>query len=67
MPCGISEARLVAEAVALGKSADHGDRWKAHSKGRAQAMFPKVDVTLKTADALLILEAGRGHTNRRAL
>ena len=43
----------------LGKSADHGDRWKAHLKGRAQALFPKLDVTLKTADALLILEAGR--------
>ena len=51
----------------LGKSADHGDRWKAHLKEHAQALFPKVDVTLKTADALLILEAGRGHTNRRAL
>jgi len=43
----------------LGKSADHGDRWKAHLKGRAQALFPRVEVTLKTADALLILEAGR--------
>jgi hypothetical protein len=28
-------------------------------KGRAQALFPRVEVTLKTADALLILEAGR--------
>ncbi len=43
----------------LGKSADHGDRWKAHLKGRAQALFPRVEVTLKTADALLIPEAGR--------
>ena len=43
----------------LGKSADHGDRWKAHLKGRAQALFPCLVVTLKTADALLILEAGR--------
>ena len=37
-------------------------RWelvKAHLKGRAQALFPRVEVTLKTADALLILEAGR--------
>ena len=42
----------------LGKSADHGDRWKAHLKGRAQALFPRVEVTLKTADALLNLEAG---------
>lgn len=45
----------------LGASADHGDRWKAHLKGRAQALFPLLDVTLKTADALLILEAGRLH------
>ena len=28
-------------------------------KGRAQALFPRVEVTLKTADALLILEAGQ--------
>jgi hypothetical protein len=47
------------KALRLGKSADHGDRWKAHLKGRAQALFPKVEVTLKTADSLLILEAGR--------
>jgi hypothetical protein len=47
------------KVLRLGKSADHGDRWKAHLKGRAQALFPWVEVTLKTADALLILEAGR--------
>jgi hypothetical protein len=47
------------KALRLGKSADHGDRWKAHLKARAQALFPWVEVTLKTADALLILEAGR--------
>jgi hypothetical protein len=38
-------------------------RWglvKAHLKERAQALFPRVEVTLKTADALLILEAGLG-------
>ena len=42
----------------FGKRADHADRWKSHLKGRAQALFPRVEVTLKTADALLILEAG---------
>ena len=47
------------KARRLGNSADHGDRWKAHLKERAQALFPRVEVTLKTADALLILEAGR--------
>ncbi len=40
-------------------------RWelvKAHLKERAQALFPRLEVTLKTADALLILEAGRIHS-----
>lgn len=45
--------------LGLGEKAAHGDRWKAHLKGRAQALFPRLDVTLKTADALLILEAAR--------
>ena len=49
------------KVLRLGKSPDHGGRWKTHLKGRAQALFPRVDVTLKTADALLILEAGRMH------
>ncbi len=31
-----------------------------HLKRRAQALFPRVEVTLKTADALLILKAGLG-------
>ena len=37
---------------------------KAHLKERAQALFPRVEVTLKTADALLILEAGLGGGRR---
>lgn len=47
------------QALGLGTKAAHGPRWKAHLKGRAQALYPKLSVTLKTADALLILEAGR--------
>lgn len=47
------------QALGLGTKAAHGPRWKAHLKGRAQALFPNLTVTLKTADALLILEAGR--------
>lgn len=43
----------------LGSKKDHGTKWKNHLKGRAQALFPHLTVTLKTADALLILEAGR--------
>jgi hypothetical protein len=46
------------QALGLGDKKTHGNRWKAHLKGRAQALFPKLSVTLKTADALLILEAG---------
>ena len=47
------------QVLGLGDKKTHGKRWKTHLKGRAQALFPKLDVTLKTADALLILEAGR--------
>lgn len=47
------------QALGLGDKKTHGARWKAHLKGRAQALFPQLMVTLKTADALLILEAGR--------
>ena len=36
--------------------------WKNKLKQRAQELFPEIDVTLATADALLILEAAyRGH------
>lgn len=38
---------------------DHGDRCKAQLKGKAQALFPRVEVMLTNAEALLILEAGR--------
>jgi len=46
------------QALGLGEKKTHGTRWKAHLKGRAQALYPRLSVTLKTADALLILEAG---------
>jgi hypothetical protein len=42
-------------------------RWKAHLVERAQALFPRVEVTLKTADALLILEAGRMQSANQSL
>jgi hypothetical protein len=50
--------------LSLGEKKTHGPRWKAHLKGRAQALFPKLSVTLKTADALLILEAGLRRKNQ---
>jgi hypothetical protein len=46
------------QVLGLGNKKTHGNRWKAHLKGRAQALYPQLTVTLKTADALLILEAG---------
>lgn len=52
------------QALGLGDKKTHGPRWKAHLKGRAQALFPKLTVTLKTADALLILEAGKKLTTK---
>jgi len=52
------------QALGLGDKKTHGARWKAHLKGRAQALFPKLSVTLKTADALLILEAGLKMKNK---
>lgn len=52
------------QALGLGDKKTHGPRWKAHLKGRAQALHPQLTVTLKTADALLILEAGRKLTTK---
>ena len=51
--------------LGLGDKKTHGPRWKAHLKGRAQALYPNLSVTLKTADALLILEAGKKLTTTK--
>ena len=47
------------KALSLGQKKDHGKKWKNHLKNRAQQLFPQCEVTLKTADALLILEYAR--------
>ena len=47
------------KTLGLGVKKTYGTRWKAHLKERAQALYPHLSVTLKTADALLILEAGK--------
>lgn len=49
------------KALGLGSSKSHGSRtaWKNHLKQRAEQLFPKIKVTLATADALLIYEAAR--------
>jgi hypothetical protein len=50
-------------AHSLGKKKDHGKGWKAHLRARAAELFPNIDVTLSTADALLIYDAA----TRRAI
>jgi len=47
------------KTLGLGCKNTYGARWKNHLKEKAQAYHPHLAVTLKTADALLILEAGR--------
>lgn len=45
--------------LGLGTSKSHASKahWKRHLRDKASMMFPGMKVTLKTADALLILEA----------
>ncbi len=42
----------------LGKSEGNRTKWKNKLKQKAQDLFPNLDVTLSTADALLLLEYG---------
>jgi hypothetical protein len=44
------------KTIQAGTKATHGTRWKAHLKGIAQQRQPRLTITLKTADAVLILE-----------
>ena len=59
MPSGALQARLVAEGAPAGQERGTRRAVEAAPQGKAQALFPRVEVTLKTADALPILEAGR--------
>jgi phage-related tail protein len=45
----------------LGTSKNHASKtaWKNHIKAKAQQLFPDQPVTLKTADALLLLDYGK--------
>jgi hypothetical protein len=45
------------KALSLGKRKTYGDQWKNHLKTNASDLFPSITVSLKTADALLMLEA----------
>lgn len=49
------------KALSLGTSKSHASKtaWKNHLKERAQRLFPDIRVTLKTADALLLMEYAR--------
>ena len=51
--------KLLSLGVKKGKDSRAKTIWKNKLKSRAQQLFPGVAVTLKTADALLILEAAR--------
>ena len=44
------------KTIQAGTKATHGTRWKAHLKGIAQQRQPRLVITLKTADAVLLLE-----------
>ena len=44
------------KTIGAGTSKTHGTRWKAHLKGLAQQRQPSLSITLKTADAVLLLE-----------
>lgn len=44
------------KTLGAGTSKTHGKRWKGHLKGLAQQRQPSLHITLKTADAVLILE-----------
>lgn len=44
------------KTLGAGNSKTHGTRWKGHLKGLAQQRQPSLHITLKTADAVLILE-----------
>lgn len=44
------------KTIGAGTKATHGTRWKAHLKSIAQQRQPRLVVTLKTADAVLLLE-----------
>jgi len=48
------------KALQLGtKGGRSGTQWKNHLKAKAQQLFPNQKITLKTADALLLLEYAR--------
>jgi hypothetical protein len=44
------------KTLGVGNKATHGAKWKSHLKGIAQQRQPRQVITLKTADAVLILE-----------
>jgi hypothetical protein len=48
------------KALGMGSKKNYPGRlWKNHLKEEAQRLFPTLDITLKTADALLLLEYAR--------
>jgi hypothetical protein len=52
-------------SLGTARSCESKTEWKNKLKGEAQRRYPWADVTLKTADALLILEHGMSTMHRR--
>lgn len=58
-PVRLVNPRNWAKSLGLGKSDGNKADWKRKLKSEAQRLYPHLEVTLKTADALLILEWAR--------
>lgn len=49
----------------LGRKKDHGPKWKSVLATEARRRFPDLDVTLATADSLLLLDYGKTVKNNQ--
>ncbi len=59
MPIQLVTPQRWQKALSLGAKKDYDKQWKNHLKEVAQRLYPNCHITLKTADALLLLEYGR--------
>jgi len=64
VPMVLVRPQVWQKTLSLGSKKDWDKKWKAHLRERAQQLYPKTQgITLKTADALLILNYGINHSN----
>ena len=68
MPVSLVMPQKWQKALSLGSKKDYDKQWKNHLKERAQQMYPNCigTITLKTADALLILNYGLNHLTKQS-